>query len=280
MSLAWQILKELPRVLGTEPADPAAVRTRIRYMERNVGLPVRAIIILLLFYYLFFSKWFEDPTLAGDTLADIPPREMILDLVRRFFLIYVVVNTGAASLLIGMRQLPTLWLQRLVFLLGIFDAFGVAALDIATGGFDSILYWVFFGVIIRNAISTPEASRQIVLNLVTSVSYLLAGFADALITKWELEMVDDKILPALQSSVPDLGAEPYVLRFLLLILMTFCCYGVQVLLDKQRRVEEEDRDPRRPGVHRRRLRRLQPLAGADSRAHRPGAGNQRARRHV
>ena len=242
MSLAWQILKELPRVLGTEPADPAAVRTRIRYMERNVGLPVRAIIILLLFYYLFFSKWFEDPTLAGDTLADIPPREMILDLVRRFFLIYVVVNTGAASLLIGMRQLPTLWLQRLVFLLGIFDAFGVAALDIATGGFDSILYWVFFGVIIRNAISTPEASRQIVLNLVTSVSYLLAGFADALITKWELEMVDDRILPALQSSVPDLGAEPYVLRFLLLILMTFCCYGVQVLLDKQRRVEEEARE--------------------------------------
>src|SRR5438876_10935726 len=108
MSLAWQILKELPRVLGTEPADPAAVRTRIRYMERNVGLPVRAIIILLLFYYLFFSKWFEDPTLARDTLADIPPRDMMLDVVRRFFLIHVVVNTGSASLWLGLRQLPTL----------------------------------------------------------------------------------------------------------------------------------------------------------------------------
>ena len=49
---------------------------------------------------------------------------------------------------------------------------------------------------------------------------------------------------------------------------------------RERRLEAEDRDPRRPGVHRRRLRRLQPLAGADSRHHRPGAGDEPARRHV
>src|SRR5207237_3853651 len=33
--------------------------------------------------------------------------------------------------------------------------------------------------------------------------------------------------------------EPYILRVTVLVLMTFCCYGLQVLFDKQRRVNEE-----------------------------------------
>ena len=49
---------------------------------------------------------------------------------------------------------------------------------------------------------------------------------------------------------------------------------------RERRLEAADGDPGRPAVDRRRLRRLQPVAGADSRDHRPGAAHQPARRHV
>jgi signal transduction histidine kinase len=43
-------------------------------------------------------------------------------------------------------------------------------------------------------------------------------------------------------SSPDNPAEPLLLRLALLILMTVCCYGVQVLLDRQRRAVEEARE--------------------------------------
>src|SRR5207249_5053384 len=38
---------------------------------------------------------------------------------------------------------------------------------------------------------------------------------------------------------PENAAEPLVVRLVLLILMTVCSYGVQVLLERQRQAEEE-----------------------------------------
>ena len=49
---------------------------------------------------------------------------------------------------------------------------------------------------------------------------------------------------------------------------------------RERRMGAQDADPGRPGVHRRRLRRLQPVAGADSRHHRERAAHEPARRDV
>ncbi len=40
----------------------------------------------------------------------------------------------------------------------------------------------------------------------------------------------------------DESAEPFVLRMIVLVLMAACCYGLQVLFEKQRRAEEEARE--------------------------------------
>jgi signal transduction histidine kinase len=59
--------------------------------------------------------------------------------------------------------------------------------------------------------------------------YALAGFMDVAIAQ-----MDDEVL--------DNPTEPLVMRLVILILMTICCYGVQVLFDKHRQVEEEARE--------------------------------------
>jgi signal transduction histidine kinase len=41
---------------------------------------------------------------------------------------------------------------------------------------------------------------------------------------------------------PEIAADPYVLRLAVLILLTFCCYGLQVLVAAQRRVEEDQKE--------------------------------------
>lgn len=52
----------LPRALAISAPDAELQVYRIRFMERNVGLPIKWVIIVALFYYLFVSKWFDEGT--------------------------------------------------------------------------------------------------------------------------------------------------------------------------------------------------------------------------
>jgi len=82
-------------------------------------------------------------------------------------------------------------------------------------------------LIVRNAVSTPRAVPQIILNISAIVLYLLAGILDVYIP---LEAHGDQ------------EPESFVLRVIVLVLMAGCCYGLQVLFEKQRRAEEEARE--------------------------------------
>ena len=91
-----------------------------------------------------------------------------------------------------------------------------------------MLYWGFLGLIIRNAVSLPVASTQIALNLLLCGCFPAAGLTEVAITQVDLE---------------DTGYRTCtVLRVVVLLLMTACGYGLQVLFDKQRRVEAEARE--------------------------------------
>jgi signal transduction histidine kinase len=105
-----------------------------------------------------------------------------------------------------------------------------------TGGFESILYWMFLGLIARNAVSCPLAVPQLILNFSASLCYLAAGVLDALITDSTL------ILDELAGTIGPNTTEPFVLRLLLLWLLAACCYGLQVLFEKQRRAAEESQE--------------------------------------
>lgn len=229
----WQALLYAPIWSGGVPPDPDQLATRIRHMERNIGLPTKAVVIGVLVYYLFFSRWFDEVTL---------PRQFALELVQRFFLVYVAFNVGVACLLIGMDQIPLRLVQWGVFILALVDAVFLAMLIPVTEGFESVLFWVFPGLILRNAISVAVPPLQIILNGLVCFCCVLAGILDYAINKLEFELLDARTLDMLHADPPQLDLEPLVLRFLLLLLVAICAYGLQVLLEKQRRADEEARE--------------------------------------
>ena len=215
---------EARRWLAATTPDVGRQGARIRVMERNIVLPVKAVILLLLTYYLFFAHWFDDVYTV---------REAVLLTVRTFFLIYFALNLVTGIFVVGMDELPLRLVREVVLAVALIDALFWGALVVVTNGFDSTLYWCFIGLIVRNAMSFPQASTQIVLNLIVSCCFVAAGLTEVAITQAEPELAEET-------------TEPYVLRFVVLILITACCYGVQVLFDKQRRVEEEAREVAQP----------------------------------
>jgi len=223
-------------------------------MEVYIGLPVKAAVICVLFYYFFFSNWFEDVTQGAESIQHLlrqmlhPSREFALLCVRYFFLGYVVLNAAAASLFMGMGQLPYSWIRNVVFAIAALDALFFSALTAVTDGFNSVLYWVFLGLIVRNAISVPIASRQLTLNGLVSLGYLLAGFLQRSMQEIETSTLSLAAgNKAIQQSYTAVGIENYtiesvVLRLALLLLMTVCCYGVQTVFDRKWREIEEARE--------------------------------------
>ncbi len=208
---------KLPGWLTSYAPDVRLQTARVRSMERNVVLPVKGALLLLLGYYLYFSNWFDDASTF---------REAVLMTVRLFFLIYLVINVIVTVLLAGMDELPFRLIREVVLGMSLVDALFWAAMTYVAGGFDSMLYWIFIGLIIRNAMSIPVASNQIVLNLIVCASYIAAGIMEAQMTLAEGDFSDE-------------NNESVVLRIAVLMMMTICCYGVQVLFDKQRRADEE-----------------------------------------
>ncbi len=212
----WWRLSQLFRSVAP---DDGSQRARIRFMERSTVLPVKAVYFLVLIFYLYFIEW---PEMDSDRV-----RWTLLRTIQWFFIFCLIVNVIIGVMLIRMEEFTTRVLREVVFSICLFDALLLAMMTELTGGFESFLFWMFLGLQIRNAISMPIATTQIVANLSVSVIYLCAGAFDIVVARSEEEL-------------ENITGEPVVLRALLLMLMTACGYGLQVLIDKQRRMEDEE----------------------------------------
>ena len=199
--------------------DENEQRVRIRFMERNTMLPVKAVYFILLVYYLYFSSW---PELDG-------VRWTLFQTIQWFYLLCLIVNIVIGIMLIRMDEFSTGVLRELVFSICLFDAVLLAMMTELTGGFESFLFWLFLGIQVRNAVSMPIATSQIMANLCVSVIYLCAGAFDIVVARSVEEL-------------ENITVEPVMLRALLLVLMTACCYALQVLIDKQRRMDAEEEE--------------------------------------
>jgi signal transduction histidine kinase len=223
----WTALRRFWEVL-TETAPPAEqMAARLKVIEKDVVLPVKAVLALILLYYLYGSSWFEDVTL---------PQTVAQQTIERFFLIYLVINLGVAGVLLFAKRISGVLIQRIIFTASFLDGLFVAALTFTTGGFDSILYWLFFGLIARNAFSLPLAAPQLILNFSASLCYLAGGLLDVGVAGGFGDPND------FSASGDGGAAEPFLLRLFLLWLMSICCYGLQVLFEKQRRAVEESQE--------------------------------------
>jgi len=217
-------------MLGTPGLEPFEQAARIKMFERDIVLPVKGLIIIVLLVYFFSYQWPDEPQHL---------REVAFQMIRGAFLVYVVVNLVVGFVFISPRPLQLHSIQWTVYTTGFLDGLLFASLTFVTGGFDSFVFWMFPALILRNALSVPHATPQIVLNLVITLFYIFAGIFDVTATQDELEFISRATREDLGVVAPEDAAEPFILRISILILWTFCCYGVQALMEKHRRAVEE-----------------------------------------
>src|SRR6185295_1221140 len=249
----------LSGLLATPQPEPAEQARRIVAMQRQIVLPAKAGIIAVVLAYVFTSDWrYESPNTY----------DVALDFLRGCFVIYSICNIALGCFFFFWRRVPPGLFQWLVFILGLLDGLFVAGLVFITDGFDSIAYWIFPALIVLNAISIPLATPQIVLNLLMGIFYLSAGVLNKEVPLKPLPMgafqasgvqagrrttntVPGRI-PVGETNrstrikLPPSGEDEFVAtpeldppKIILLWLLTACCYGLQVLLERQRRALEE-----------------------------------------
>jgi signal transduction histidine kinase len=209
--------------------DEQQLFRRITLMERDIILPLKLAGIGMLLYSFYLRPW------MGKVLGAL---EIAVEVTQYFLWLYLFATLVSAFLLLIMRRLPLGVVQWIVFATCLLDGLFLAALTLVTGGYDSFLYWLFLGLIVRSAVSVPRATSQLMLNLTLSACYVLAGIVDIRLADY----LDESSRESSGLSSVDNPTEPLVLRLVLLLLMTVCSYGVQVLLVKQRQAEEEARE--------------------------------------
>ncbi len=187
----WQRVRSFPKLLAPPAIDAVRQADRLRFMERDLGLPVRLVVLSILFYYLFLSDWFEGLNSIG---------QVALDTVRRFFLVYGAINVVAAGVYLGMHRLAFAWVRWVAFLVNFIDGLFIGVVTLVTGGLESLAYWVFLALMARNAFTFPLAAWQVSLNFLMIAAYLFAGFMDRTITRFEQSTLDSLAEFAVQQS--------------------------------------------------------------------------------
>ena len=224
-----RFLDGVVELLKIPAPETRQVLHRILLMEREIVLPIKAAGIAMLLRFFYFSSW------IGETSSTL---EVPIEYTRSFFWFYISVNVLMAWVLLANRRLKPNLIEWSVFGMCLIDGIFLGVLTLVTGGYDSVLYWLFLGLIVRTAVSVPRGATQLMLNMTLTTCYLMAGTIDTLIYN-TLKETDRAILELYASPNP---AEPLLLRLALLLLMSFGCYVIQVLLDRQRLAAEEARE--------------------------------------
>lgn len=216
------------------PIDGELFRRRVRFVERGLGLWVKAALLAIAGYFLFVTDSFYKV---------MQPREDLLNVVRTFMVMYAAVGAGAAFVIWGMRDVSQRLLERVVYTQALLDGIAMSALCLVTMGFDSTLYWLFPALMVRTALVVPHVDVQAMINAAMVGAYLVAGGIERAITLEERNQIDSVNAGRSGLRAVDLGDAPVepgeaiLLRALLLLAVAACCAGVRVMLDR-RRVEE------------------------------------------
>lgn len=269
--------KLLASLFEAPPVSPEQQADRVRFMERDVCLTIKVIVLSGL-AYLLLSDWFEGAPKLGDT--DIAT-------IRKYFRWYLAANILLGAVVFAMDYLPLRWVKTAVFVLNIVDGAFVSLLLVATGGLESTIYWVFLVLVIRVSVSITGVRLQLTFNLLLILSYLVAGVTDLTLqelTADQAALASDPAIatatvvstnaprPAAKATGPrkqrppknDVGdqtldysqavllaitglADRNALQLLfsrvaLLLLLAVSCYGINVLADRQLLVQEEARE--------------------------------------
>jgi len=147
--------------------------------------------------------------------------------VQFVFWFYILANVIFAAVLFRAEQWPLALVQWTVVTSSLVDGLFIAGLASLSDGLDSVLFWLFVTLIVRNSVSVPPGFSQLFLNLAISLCYVMVGLLDIFV------MSNETTVSAFDLTTPDDWGEPFVLRLAVLLLMTGGCYGAQLLLERQ-----------------------------------------------
>ncbi len=190
-------------------------------------LPVKLVFIALVVHsFNYHSPWMSQ---ISSTL------EVTVEAVQKIFWAYVLLNGLLALPLLAGNRVPLALLQWTVVTSGLTDGLMLAGMTSITGGLDSILFWLFIGLILRNSISLPPGFSQLFLNIAMSLCYALVAVLAVTISP----TLDESTRRALDLTPHEEMGEPFLLRMLVLWLVTVTCYNVQAFMERQRLAIEE-----------------------------------------
>lgn len=220
-----QWLKRLPALFEIPAPDPVRLLRRIVIMERGIMLPVKAVFIGMILYSFAITRWIGEPT---------GPLDLVVETVQYIFWFYILANIIIASILFAAERLPLAVVQWTVVTSSLVDGIFLAGMSLLAGGLDSVLFWLFVVLIIRNSVSVPPGGSQLILSLAVSLCYV------------PVAMLDISVLPQDETTRDTLGlvsrenwAQPFALRMFVLLLTTACCSGLELLFERQQLAAEE-----------------------------------------
>ena len=150
-------------------------------------------------------------------------------ILKESFIAYALLNLVLGAMLIWARHLTLTKVESMVFAAGVLDCVVMGTLTFLNNGFDStFIYWVFVPLILHTALAIPVAFPQLLLNFLAIGAFVTGGLLDARINIRPIEM-----------NVENISQEKPYERVVVLVAWALCCYGIQVLFEKQRRTEAE-----------------------------------------
>ena len=219
-------LKRLFALTDLPDPDPVRQLRRIIMMERSIMLPIKAVFIAMILYSFDVTPWIN---LASSTL------DVMVETVQFIFWFYLLANIILAALLLVAERLPLALVQWTVVTACLVDGIFFAGMAVLTGGLDSVLFWLFVALVIRIAASVPPGMLQLILNFIISLCYALVAILDVVV----FQNLDEFSRRALDLAAHEELGQPFALRLVVLWLTALCCYGAQVLLERQRLATEE-----------------------------------------
>lgn len=170
------LFQKLTRLVAAPTIEPSQRAVRILAVEKDIVLPIKGLLVLILLVS-FFLKRTPAPDVAHSTELLEAAHIAAQNCIQLFFCCYVAINAAMAAFYIFGRPGSLKVVQWTVFTMGVLDSALMIALVFLTDGYDSIVYWVFPVLILRNALSIPVALPQLALNLLLCCCYLVGGFA-------------------------------------------------------------------------------------------------------
>src|SRR5476651_1740583 len=194
-----QWLNKLVALFEIPAPDPASLRRRIIVMERNVMLPVKAVFIGMILYSFDITAWVG---LENNVL------DVVVETVQFIFWFYILASAILALILFAAERLPLAVVQWTVVTSSLVDGIFIAGMALLTGASDSVLFWLFVVLIIRNSVSVPPGGLQFTLNLAISLCYALVAVLDISV----FQNLDEFTRRAMDLTTREDLGQPFVLR--------------------------------------------------------------------